>query len=69
MNKKTAHESKLQKNDSNQFSSSDNLKDFSAKRGDATNRVGSRKLNMGLNMNQIKSLNKLNIKQCQKKQV
>jgi len=49
------------KNDSNQFSSSDNLKDFSAKRGDATNRVVSRKLNMGLNMNQIKSLNKLNM--------
>ena len=49
------------KNDSNQFSSSDNLKDFSAKRGDATNRVVSRKLNMGSNMNQIKSLNKLNM--------
>ena len=43
------------------LNSSDNLKDFSSIRGDATNRVVSRKLNLGLNMNQIKSLNKLNM--------
>ena len=48
-------------NNFNKFSSSDNLKDFSSIRGDATNRVVSRKLNLGLNMNQIKSLNKLNM--------
>ena len=34
---------------------------ISSIRGDATNRVVSRKLNLGLNMNQIKSLNKLNM--------
>ena len=43
------------------LNSSDNLKDFSSIKGDATNRVVSRKLNLGLNMNQIKSLNKLNM--------
>ena len=50
-----------EENNFNKFSSSDNLKDFSSIRGDATNRVVSRKLNLGLNMNQIKSLNKLNM--------
>ena len=42
-------------------SSSSSLKDFSSLKGDATNRVVSRKLNMGLNMNQLKSLDKLNM--------
>ena len=49
-----------EENNINKLNSSDNLKDFSSIRGDATNRVVSRKLNLGLNMNQIKSLNKLN---------
>ena len=42
-------------------SSSNSLKDFSSLKGDATNRVVSRKLNLGLNMNQLKSLDKLNM--------
>ena len=42
-------------------SSSSSLKDFSTLKGDATNRVVSRKLNLGLNMNQLKSLDKLNM--------
>ena len=42
-------------------SSSSSLKDFSSLKGDATNRVVSRKLNLGLNMNQLKSLDKLNM--------
>ena len=42
-------------------SSSISLKDFSSLKGDATNRVVSRKLNLGLNMNQLKSLDKLNM--------
>ena len=50
-----------EENNINKLNSSDNLKDFSSIRGDATNRVVSRKLNLGLNMNQIKSLNKLNM--------
>ena len=41
--------------------SPDNSKDFTVLRGDATNRVVSRKLNMGLNMNQLRSLDKLNL--------
>ena len=49
-----------EENNINKLNSSDNLKDFSSIRGDATNRVVSRKLNLGLNMNQIKSLNILN---------
>ena len=48
-------------NNISKLNSSDNLKDYSSLRGDATNRVVSRKLNLGLNMNQIKSLNKLNM--------
>ena len=42
-------------------SSTNSLKDFNKVTGDATNRVVSRKLKMGLNMNQIKSLDKLNM--------
>ena len=42
-------------------SSSTSLKDFSSIKGDATNRVVSRKLNLGLNMNQLRSLDKLNM--------
>ena len=42
-------------------SSSNNSKDFTVIRGDATNRVVSRKLKMGLNMNQLRSLDKLNM--------
>ena len=42
-------------------SSNNSLKDFNKITGDATNRVVSRKLKMGLNMNQIKSLDKLNM--------
>ena len=42
-------------------SSSNGVKDFNKVTGDATNRVVSRKLKMGLNMNQIKSLDKLNM--------
>ena len=41
--------------------SSKSLKDFSSIRGDATNRVVSRKLNLGLNMNQLRSLDKLSL--------
>ena len=40
-------------------SSSTSLKDFSSIKGDATNRVVSRKLNLGLNMNLLKSLDLL----------
>ena len=42
-------------------SSSNSLKDFKKVSGDATNRVVSRRLNMGLNSNQLKSLDKLNM--------
>ena len=42
-------------------SSTNSLKDFNKVTGDATNRVVSRKLKMGLNMNQLKSLDKLNM--------
>ena len=42
-------------------SSTNSLKDFSKVTGDATNRVVSRKLKMGLNLNQIRSLDKLNM--------
>ena len=42
-------------------SSSNSLKDFGQVKGDATNRVVSRRLKMGLNSNQIKSLDKLNM--------
>ena len=41
--------------------SSNSLKDFSSLKGDATNRVVSRKLNLGLNKNQLRSLDKLNM--------
>ena len=41
--------------------SSKKTKDFGKVSGDATNRVVSRRLNMGLNSNQIKSLDKLNM--------
>ena len=41
--------------------SSNTMKDFSKVTGDATNRVVSRRLNMGLNSHQIKSLDKLNM--------
>ena len=41
--------------------SSNNLKDFGQVKGDATNRVVSRRLNMGLNSNQLRSLDKLNM--------
>ena len=42
-------------------SSSKGEKDFSQITGDATNRVVSRRLNMGLNTNQLRSLDKLNM--------
>ena len=42
-------------------SSSNSLKDFKKVSGDATDRVVSRRLNMGLNSNQLKSLDKLNM--------
>ena len=41
--------------------STNSLKDFSQVKGDATNRVVSRRLNMGLNSNQLRSLDKLNM--------
>ena len=41
--------------------SSNSLKDFGQVKGDATNRVVSRRLKMGLNSNQLKSLDKLNM--------
>ena len=41
--------------------SSSSLKDFGQVKGDATNRVVSRRLNMGLNSNQLRSLDKLNM--------
>ena len=41
--------------------SSNSLKDFGKVSGDATNRVVSRRLNMGLNSNQLKSLDKLSM--------
>ena len=41
--------------------SSNNTKDFAQITGDATNRVVSRRLNMGLNTNQLRSLDKLNM--------
>ena len=42
-------------------SSTNSLKDFKKVSGDATNRVVSRRLNMGLNSNQLRSLDKLNM--------
>ena len=57
--KKSIFGEEEQLKDSN--SSSTSLKDFSSIKGDATNRVVSRKLNLGLNMNQLRSLDKLNM--------
>ena len=59
VNKKNIFEDEKDLKEKN--SSSSSLKDFSSLKGDATNRVVSRKLNMGLNMNQLKSLDKLNM--------
>ena len=59
VNKKNIFEDEKDMKEKN--SSSSSLKDFSSLKGDATNRVVSRKLNMGLNMNQLKSLDKLNM--------
>ena len=58
-NKKNIFEEENKTNNKN--SSSSSLKDFSSIKGDATNRVVSRKLNLGLNMNQLRSLDKLNM--------
>ena len=59
INKKNIFEDEKDLKEKN--SSSSSLKDFSSLKGDATNRVVSRKLNLGLNMNQLKSLDKLNM--------